>query len=1041
VRLPEFAVRRPVTTFGIYVGLIAISIFAFVRMSIDLLPKVSFPTIGIITSYQGASAEEVEQKVTRIVESTVSIVRNLKEVQSVSREGSSVVRLIFEWGTDLDAAANDVRDRLGFLRNLLPNEADDPVIFRFDLSDIPIIFLGATAKDSYPKLYHLLDKDVSDMLKRVPGVGNVFVRGGYIRQINLNVDRHRLEAYGLTLNDISQALKNNNVTLPAGNIKIARTDYLLRVPGEFTDVDQINQMPVGKFQERQIYFKDIGFAEDYRTEESEKISVQGQLGSLLFVQKRGEANTVRVAEGIKRALPEINRRLPPDVKLQVLIDNSKDIKRTIKNLSDTMWIAIALIFGIILIFIRQIRPALIVFTSVPISLLDSFMFQYFFGYTINTISLLSLTIAVGLVVDDAIVVMENQIRHQEELGEDPKTAAVKATSEVGLAVTASTLTSVAVFVPVVFATGVAGVMFRQLAIVISITLLLSLFDALLLNPMLCSRILKPRGRKRSGLAGTFYHWTENQLVWLQNSYKKVIGLALDHKIVVVAVAVVIFFGGILLVPLVGTEFFPEGDSGQPLIQVELPVGTRVEATHVTMEKVQNEFKQVVKPEWMIGYFWRDGYNPKQGFGSVTGQREASNIGRFQAVLVEKNQRPLSVKDINQVLRQKVKNWPEVSRVGFFTGDIWSRLILRQEKPVVINIYGYEFDKTYPLAEKIKGMMESTPGLTDAAVSLDLSRPEFHINIDRQKTAALGISVKEVSDVVNLAFAQQRASTYRETGEEYDMVIRMEPGQRKSEADLEGLFVKSPSGEMVRLSNLVSLEPTQGPLEIERQDQQRVVRVEANTFGASLGEVTRTLEDKIKKIPLPPGVTLEFGGSIKEQRESFADLGLALLLGMLLTYLVMASQFESFVVPLVLMFSVPFGFVGAILMFVVFDRTLNVATFIGIIMMVGLVVKNAIVYLDYALQLERKEWGTREALIEAGRVRLRPILMTASAMVLGLLPMALSTKQGSEIWQPLAMSVIGGLIVSTSVTLILIPTVYYVVQGFRKKIKVTPAKIT
>ncbi len=1036
MRLPEFAVRRPVTTFGIYVALLTISLVAFSKMSVDLFPKVSFPTIGIFTTYQGAGPIEIEQKITRVIESAVSIVRNLKEIQSVSREGSSIVRLVFEWGTDLDGAANDVRDRLGFLKNLLPQEANDPMILRFDLSEIPIMFLGATAKESYPKLYTLMDTDVSDMLKRVPGVGNVFVRGGFARQINLNIDRHRLEGYGLTLDDISRALKDNNLTVPAGNIKIARTDYLLRIPGEFSNVEEINHMPVGRFQGKSIYFKDVGTAEDFRAEETEKITVNGAPGALVFVQKRGEANTIKVAEGVKEILPEIRRRLAPDVTLNVLIDNSKDIRRTIGNLTETMWIAVALIFGVVLFFIRQLRPAFIVFTSVPISLLDSFMFQYFFGYTINSISLLALTIAVGLVVDDAIVVMENQIRHQQELGEDPKTAAVKATSEVGLAVIASTLTSVAVFVPMVFASGIAGVLFKQLSLVISITLLLSLLDALLLNPMLCSVFLKIKERKPGRLSTRFYQWSENQLLRLQNSYKKVIGAALDHKLAVISVSGLIFIGSLLLLPLIGTEFFPESDSGQLQAELQLPVGTRVEATHAVMEKFETNFKETVPKDWIEAYFWRDGSNPKMGFGGLTGQKEASNVGRFQAVLVEKNKRDLSIKEINGKLRQMVKTAPEVSRVGFFSGSIVDRILLGREKPVVVDIFGYDLDKTYQIAQRIQAIMDSSQGVADATISLELTRPEFRINIDREKISALGISVKEVSDAINLAFAQERASVYRELGQEYDIVIRLKESQRKGEADLEGLVVKSPSGELVRLSNLVSFERTLGPLEIQRQDQQRIIRVEANTYGQDLGRVTRDLEANIKKIPLSPGVSVGFSGTIKEQRESFRDLLLALILGIILTYLVMASQFESFVVPFVIMFSVPFGFVGAIWMFMVFDKTLNVATFIGVIMMVGLVVKNAIVYLDYALQLERKGWGTREALIEAGRVRLRPILMTASAMIFGLLPLALSTKQGSEMWQPLSMTVIGGLLVSTTVTLVLIPTVYYMVQSLRKKVRVS-----
>lgn len=1023
--MPRFSVSRPVTIVMLYVGLLTLALVGFSRMRLDMLPDISFPTIAVVTPYRGAGAEEVESKVTRPIESGLSIVQGLKDVQSTSKEGLSMIQVRFDWGVPVNEAANDVRDKLGNLSNILPEGADSPYLLRFDLKDIPILFISARAKESYPQLFHILNNQVADAFKRVPGVGNIFVRGGWIRQININVDRQRLESVGLALGDIRRALLANNLTQPAGNIKMGDTSFLLRVPGEFESVDEISGIAVGSSGGRQVYLRDVAKVADDYAEETEKIVVNGSRAALLFIQKRSGANTIEVADAAKKMIPEIQKRLPPDVQLEVINDSSKDIKAVLSNLTEAMWVALLLVIIVVFLFLRELRPALVVCLSIPISLLDAFFFQYLLGYSINMISMMAMTIAVGLVVDDAIVVMENQIRHQRELKKSAAQAAVEATSEVGRAVISATLTSVVIFVPLIFAKGIGGIFFGQLAVVISVTLIISLFDSLTLNPMLCSLLLHEEGagKSRHPFLQKWYDRTETILVGLETTYQNVIRWALGHKKTVGGAAAVIFLGTMALAPLVGTDFFPEQDSGDIQINVELPVGTKVEATHVVMERIAKEAQEVIKPEELVRYFWRDGVNVKNAFGGLTGQKEDSYVGQFNIKLVAKENRSRSAHAVIAVLRERLRRLPGVTRLDFASGDFTSRLLTGGTKPLVVEIYGYDLNETARLAEQVKEAIQKVPGVVDPAVSLDLRRPEYHVIINREKAAALGVPVQAVAETVNLGFAQQRASVYRELGDEFDMVIRMRDQDRRATPDLEGLFVKGGQGQLIRLANLVEFKRVGGPVQIDRANQQRVVRIGANLAGKSLGEVTAGVRKAVAKIPLPPGVSIDLVGAVKEQQESFQSLALALVLGMMLTYMVMAAQFESFLTPFIIMFAVPFGFVGIIWAFLLAGYTLNLASFLGIIMMVGLVVKNAIVYLDYVLQMEHKGLSVREALIEAGRVRLRPILMTALAMVFGLLPMAVSNHQGSETWQPMALSVIGGLLVSTTVTLVLIPTLY------------------
>jgi len=1039
--LPKFAVEHPVAIAMLYSGLLVLSLAAFFRIGVDMFPDVAYPVVSVITTYRGASAEEVEAKITSRVEGQVSTVRNLKDVQSISKEGLSAVILKFEWGTDLDNSANDVRDRLGILRKFLPDDADDPMLMRIDMKDIPILIMAANAEESFPRIYNILDTDVSNMLKRVPGVGNVMVRGGQSRQINVDVDRRRLEAYGLTLSEVKRAVLANNLMQPAGNMQIGMTDYMLRVPGEFSSPEEIAGATVGIFRGQAVRIRDVAQVNDSHPYESERVMANSRRGAILMVQKRSEANAIEVADAVKKALPEIHRRIPSDITIKPLIDTSADIKRTLGNLSETLVLAAVLILVLILFFLRRVRPAAIVFVSMPISLLDSFLVQYLCGYTINIISLLALTIAIGLVVDDALVVMENQIRRQEELGEDPKTAAVNATSEVGRAVTMATLASCVVFLPMLFSTGLAGVMFRPLSVVLCVTLLLSLFDSLTLNPMLSSQFLRPHKKSPLPIIEKLYAAFEKALARMGNGYRDLISWVLENPKKVVFGSAALLAVSLLLIPFIPTEFMSEQDSGQIEVVAELPVGARVEATHKVMEAIEKRFKDIVPAGWIAnGIIWRDGSSAQGSMQSAMEGKSGSNIGTFMASLCPRDKRPLNVTQINEKMRAAIADIPGINRLSISGGGINAKLI-GSAKPMCLNIYGYDLMAANAFAERVKFLMEKEmTGFKDVTISLDLTRPEYHVVIDRAKAGAMGIPVQTIAETVNLAFGQNKSAVYRESGDEYDIVVRLRDEDRRAEPDLEGLFVRAANGEPIRLSNVAHFEKKPGPLQIDREDQQRLIKVEADITGRDLGKATRALSKRMAELPTPAGVVTAFGGSVKEQKESFQSLIGALLLGVMLTYMVMAAQFESLVVPLVIMFSLPFGFVGAIWVFALTGFSLNVTSFIGLIMMVGLVVKQAIVYLDYALQLiDNDEWDIKEALKEAGRVRLRPILMTVGAMVFGFVPMAISTKQGSEFWQPLSLTIIGGLLVSTVITLVLIPAVYYLI--YRNKARPSDGHIT
>ena len=1029
MKLPEFGVRRPVFTTMIFLGLVVLGVASLVQLPIDLLPKIELPTMTVVTIYPGASPEDIETKVTKVIEEQVSTTPSIKEVTSISEENISAVTIRFEWGTDMDEAAADVRQRLDIAERMLPEDVEKPMLIKMDPSMMPIIAFGVTAKESYPKLRHLIEKKFCDPLKRVPGVAMTLVIGGPEREIQIDVDRGRLEAYHLSISQITGILAAENLTLPAGNIKLGKLDYTIRVPGEFGGVEEIRDIVVGNFGGVPVYLKDVADVKDSFKRIDRKVRVNGEPGLIVMVQKQSGANTVEVSRRVREALPELQRRLPPDVKIATIFDSSEFIVRSINNLLSTIGWALLFVMLVVFFFLREIRGSIIIATTIPVALICAFIFLFAGGYTINVMSLAAIAIALGMVVDNAIVIYENIYRHRTE-GESPREASIFGASEVGTAVMASTFTTVAIFFPIIFVKGITGILFKELGIAVMIVMAASLFTALTLTPMLSSQFMRlPSAEGHRGIVRRFHDFSERWFRGLEVRYRKVLRWALDHRKATVAVGLGVFLFSLAMLKFVGTEFMPAADQGEVMGTVKLPVGTRVEETDKVMAKIEKILQEDVPEREMM--FARCGVS-ETGMESMMGQRSDTYIIRFGASLVPKNRRHRSDREIALALSERIRKIPGVVSVDFSGQDEMQAMMTGGLKPVTVEIYGYDIARTDSFAAEVKELMEGIPGLTDVTISREKGRPEIWVEVDRRKAAALGLNMATIASTLRTKFYGQTATKYREAGEEYDIFVRLRDSDRITLDDIGDAFVTSPLGRQVRIRNIARIEERRGPVVIERKDQARVVYVGANYYGRSLGEVVADLKDGLVKMGIPDGIDVKIGGSAKEQAESFKWLGIALVAGILLVYMVMAAQFESFVDPFVILFSIPFAVTGVIWALLITGKTLNIISFVGMIMLVGIVVNNAIVLVDYINIMRARGFGLREAILVTGPRRLRPVLMTAFTTIFALLPLALRTGEGSELWSPLAVSVIGGLLVSTLVTLVFVPVMYSIFEARVKR---------
>lgn len=1021
MKLPDIAVRRPVATIMVFAAIILLGSVAFFKLNLDLLPDIEPPAVSVITPYPGASATDVESDITKYMEDHLSTTPNLDRLESKSKDNMSIVNCIFNWGADLDVAVNDIREKIDLAKPDLEKakDAKTPYIFKFSSAMVPVLVMTVTAKESSPDLYRIVDKQISDPLKRVAGVGAVVYIGGQERQITVHFDRKTLEAHHLSVQQVRNALAAENLNLPAGSVKVGRNELQIRVAGRYRDAAEIANTVVGRNGDAFIRLKDVATVTDAHEEPQEWAWSGSSPAVALIIQKQSGANTVRVIEAIKERLKTLKEEVPADIELHTVLDNSDHIYAMINNLVEAAVVAAILVIVVCILFLRRFRSSLIVTLAIPFSLIGAFIGLFAMGYTINVISLMSLSIAVGLVVDDAIVVLENIIRHVEK-GKSPKEAAVEATSEVGLAVTASTLTIVVVFAPLLLVKGLAGIIFGQLAFVMLITILASLFVSLTLTPMAASRLLRSGGERKSNRV---FAWSERALNGIDAFYARVLEWGLRHRRLVLSVIGIIFCGSLILIPWVGTEFVPEVDSGEVEIVLEMPEGTRAETTAVATEEMLEAVNRL--PETQASYALAG--QTKKGLLSALGFEEGTNIGRIGGRLLAKEERSRSAKELAATLRRQVMKLPGVERYSTSAVSAIQKAFLGGGRPISIEVLGHDIKTTDEIAEKIRGIVETTPGTADVSVSRKKPRPEVQIRLDRDRAATLGLNVALLADALRTNYYGFKDSKFREAGDDFEIELRLKKEQRESIREIGETPLTTVKGQTVQLRNVASIQETFGPVEIERKNRNRVTKVMAGVQGRVLGDVAGDIQKKINSLQLPPGVSIEWGGEVKEQETVFRDLILLLILGVVLVYMVMAGQFEDFVDPFIIMFSVPFAFVGVIWAFVLTVTSLNLMSFMGVIMLVGIVVRNAIVLVDYTRQLREGGMGLNEAIVTGGRTRLRPVLMTSLAMIFGMVPLALSRGEGSEIWNALGITIIGGLIVGGFVTLILVPLLYSLVH--------------
>ncbi len=1034
MRLPEFSVKQPVATLMLFVGVIVLGLFSLRLLPVDMFPEIEPPVVSILTTWPGASASDVETEVTKRIEDQVNGVNNLDTLTSKSVDNLSVVACKFDWDTDLDTATNDLRDRLELARRDLPDDVESPVLYKFSSATAPIMIVSVSAKANWPRLYHITDKLIADELRRVPGVGALIIYGGLRRRINVYFDSARLEGHGLSMHQVNQILGAQNLDLPAGSSKLGPLEYFVRIPGRYSSIDELKRTVIGSVQGRPVRLEEVATVEDgYKPEDLAAWDSKDR-SIVMMIQKQTGKNTIAVVEGITKRIDELHGRLPSDVNIKVMMDNASNILTNIKNLRMSLIIGICLVILVTLIFLRQARSALIVAMAIPFSLIISFILMYFNGYTINLVTLMSLAIASGMVVDNSIVVLENIVRHVERGGR-PATAAMFGASEMGLTITASTATTVVIFLPMMFLTGLVGVMFKQLAFVVTVTLGASLFTALSMTPMLASRWLKqadPAKDNHQGWSGRLYHWSERGFQRLDEAYSRVVDWSLDHKKWILALVGASFFSAITMIPFLSTSFMPEVDSGDLSVDFRLEEGTSVEKTQQVVEQVIDGVLTVVKVEEFKSLYGWCGQS-EVGIGMALGFDEAPNAASIGFKLVDREKRDRSAKEVAQILRQRLEAIPGITRLKVLAQDPASAILSGgQSKPLVIEVQGPDLAQNLAVAQELERKLKLEPRLTDVSISQKDPRPELWVEVDRDKASLMGLTAGNVAQQVRNYLYGFKASEYRDGGDNYDIFTRFTKTDKDRPDLLPQVPVFTPDGRKLRLKDMARVIERSGPIEIERKNLQKVIKVESDLKGISLGEGKDIAQKAMASLKLPPGVSLAFGGDVEEQKKAFEDLTVLLALGLLLTYMVMAALFGNLRDPFIIMFSVPFAFVGVIFAFRLTGVTLGVISFMGLIMLMGIAVNNAIVLLDYIKLLQARGRARREAVVQAGRDRLRPVMMTTFTTFFGMLPMAISNATGAEIWNPLGITMLGGLMVSALITLVLIPVMYDFLESRRER---------
>ena len=1013
--------------------IVMLGAISLTKLPVDLMPEFAAPVITVNTNYANVGPLEIEELLSRPIEQSVSAVAGITRVESSSREGQSTVRLFFGWGTNLDAAADDVRSRLDRVRGRLPEEADAPIIFKADSNAMPIMQIGVEGDYDPVTLRELAENDLSPRLERAPGVAAVTINGGLRRQIHVDLSKEKITALNLSVDRVVQALKSENQNLPLGQIDQGDSTYLVRSQGQFANIDDIRNLVVMTRENVPVYLRDVADVTDSTEDRRQfqritSLDASGKLGEghgavRMQINKQSGENTVAVAQGIRAEVARINREVP-GVRLIVLDDNAIFIERAINNVKEHALVGGILVVLIIFAFLRDFRSTLIVCTSIPVSVIGTFALLYFGGFTLNTMTFGGLALGIGMIVDAAIVVLENTHRHLEK-GKDRMTAAIDGSEEVWSAILASTLTHIAVFVPLLFLQGISSILFTQLSFVVMFSLAMSLFVAVTIVPVLCSRWLRTHDEHQhhSGVLGHFYRASERFLEALDDGYRRVIHVALQHRPTVVGAAAALVVLAVVLYPRVGTELLPQTDEGQVNVNAQLPIGTRMEVTESVMLHLEDLVKASVPEATALVTNGGGGGGGFGGFGNT-------NRGGMQIKLVPRDQRTRTSDQIAQDLRRRLAGIPgAIVRTNPGGGNFQLNQILGggQDARLSLEIRGHEIDDARRIQQQAIGVMQDTPGIADVRIAQDDARPELAIRVDRPKAAMLGLTVNGVATTIQTNVAGTTAAQFRQRGNEYPIVVRLREQDRELIQDIGDVLVNTPNGQVVPARNLLAVDRETGPVQIDRKNMERIVRVNAEPEVA-LSDAVVNVQERLGQIRVPQDFSVGFGSEVEEQAKSFNQLKIVLILAVLLVYAVMASQYESLRDPFIIMFSIPTASIGIVGGLLLTRTAFSMQAYIGVIMLAGIVVSNGILLVDYTNVLRRRDGlPLREAVELAGRTRLRPILMTSIATMLGLVPMSLGLGEGSELQVPLARVVIGGLLTSLLITLVLVPTVYTIFE--------------
>ena len=1029
------AIQKPITTGLIFVAVIVLGLFSLFRLPIDQMPEMDIPYVTVMTSYYGANASEIETNVSKTLENSLNSVDGLKNIYSESKDNMSIVSLEFEWGANLDEAMNDIRSAVDLVYDRLPDGVSRPTVLRMNSNAAPIMLLGFTADESYSGLEKIIDDQVTSNLNRIDGIGNISVSGAPDRYVYVELDPKQLESYGLTVEAVGSAIGANNLDMSSGTVKMGKEQYQMRVESQYEESSEINNIVVATTpQGKQIFVRDIATVRDTIKDLSLDEKINGKDGARLIIAKQTGANTVNIVKEVKKEMAQIEKTLPPDIKVSIISDTSSDIINAIDGLKETIFYALLFVILVVFLFLGNWRSTLIISLTIPISLVTSFVYLLLADSSLNIISMASLTVAIGLVVDDAIVVLENITKHIDR-GEHPREAAIYATNEVWVSVIAATLVLIAVFVPLTMLPGMAGIIFKELGWIVTIVVTVSVITAITLIPMLASRMLKEKPfflskieeeearKKEEAKKFSFNNTIGKVFSKIEAAYANALRWCLTHKRTTVFAVTAFFL--ITLIPvftgMIGMDFMKEQDNGSFSVKIDLQRGTRIEETLKTARSVEADIREIVGDDLKV-LSTSAGSNDDAGFADMFSTTNNSSIS-MTVLTTKKFERKRTIFEMAEKVRERIAEYPEIIHYQVNTSGGGGG-----GNDLSVEIYGYNFDHTSAVASELERRIEqNVPGARNIKISREDDRAELKVVFDKEKLALHGLNSSTVASYVHNRVQGMLTGYLKEDGEEYDILVRLREEYRNSITDIEELAIPTPRGENIKLKELADIQEYWCPPNIQHKNRQRYLTLDVTPYKTSLKELADNVQAEVDKLDLPKEIYINLAGSYEDQQENTHNMTMLALLIIMLVYIVMASQFESFSKPFIILMSIPFALSGTILALLITRTNLDMIGMLGIILLIGIVVKNGIVLVDYINLMRERGYELNEAIALSGQSRLRPIMMTALTTILGMIPMATSKSEGSELWTTMGIVVIGGLLVSTLVTLFIVPVLYGIME--------------